>query len=298
MPGTKNRLKCEACGASWVMAVPSFKTDAGWNSSSGARLADLACRMRVDEHRSSCPWRSRRCSPTLYIGARRWSGSIEAITELVENASSVHSIILDHSTTSVLLNIVHPITQTSITDLTSAADVLRSKSTALDHLRASPDTLLLALFGWFSDRTPPPASTSPRSSTSSIPTRTVSCALCHRQIGLWSLLAGHSLATQSSIDLVNSHRDYCPYRDESGGFDLADYEGIECVPVLRWQAHLTLIQRFLDRQIPLTQATTRPHRLETLMQGFMVQETTSVSDPQIWALDFVKGTLSSTAKPT
>ncbi|EGG01994.1 uncharacterized protein MELLADRAFT_72880, partial [Melampsora larici-populina 98AG31] len=346
--GTKNRMKCESCQATWVLAIPSTQSDTGWSSASGVRLTHLGCRMRVEEHRNSCPWRKRRCIPTIYTGALRCSGGFEAASELIETAANLEQLLAQETTQTTALNTEHPLAQVAIDTLFMATKILTNKTPQSVPRVTSASTLILALFGWYPDSiefqhssvpSPPgtptsrscaPQAATPRSSSSGRPSsalssRTLSCKLCHRQIGLWSILIPtpteivDSTPRRPPTNLLTSHRDYCPYRDQVGGFDQSDYQNFETTPRQpTWQAHLSLIERFVERHRKASQAAAEPNCLENLMKVFregndqkrsssggtisfhpevnqILCSSTSRSDTQIWALGFVKGTLSKCA---
>ncbi|KAH9812588.1 C3HC zinc finger-like-domain-containing protein [Melampsora americana] len=336
--GTKNRLKCESCQATWVLACPSTKSDSGWSSTSGVRLTQLGCKMRVEEHRNSCPWRKRRCAPTIYTSALRCSGGFEAASELLETAAALEQLLAEETTQTTALNTEHPLPQAAIDTLLLASKILNSRTPQSNPRVTSVLTLILALFGWHPDSieshlsaapsrpgTPAPQSSSHGRPSSSLSSRTLSCKLCHRQIGLWSILVSPSpeavdpTQRRPPTNLLTSHRDYCPYRDELGGFDRSDYETFELtLPQPTWKSHLSLIERYVERYQQASQAAAEPNCLENLIKLFkdshnlnrlssegsmrsypelhrILHSSTSRSDTQIWALGFVKGTLSKCA---
>lgn len=139
---------------------------------------------------------------------------------------------------------------------------------------------------------------------SPLKTRILSCRLCHRQIGLWSIFIPCSPDTDTDparppVHLVGSHRDYCPYRDQWAGFDPSDYQIFDphC-PELLWHTQFMLIRRFAERHQLASQVATQPNCLDNLMKTFLDSDenlpgpTRSIADTNIRAVEFVRGTLS------
>ncbi|KAG0145494.1 hypothetical protein CROQUDRAFT_658546 [Cronartium quercuum f. sp. fusiforme G11] len=316
VPGTKNRLKCEVCQATWVLAVPSVKAEAGWGSPSGIQLAKLGSQMRVEEHRKACPWRKRRCTPNIYSRAMRWSGGLEATTELVQIATGIEELLSDQLESMSLTKIEHPLSEADFQFLSAAVDIIKRKPSQSSPQMVSDSTLIFALFGWFAGPIPPlspsrPASPMPSNHRLSVSTvtqvsplknRTISCQLCHRQIGLWSILSPSlpdTAPARPSLNMITSHRDYCPYRDNLAGFEESDYQAFDPhPPELTWKANLLLIRRLVERHQHANQAATQPNCLDNLIRTFMdtnessFRPPSSRSDSQIWALGFVKSRLS------
>ncbi|KAI8459434.1 C3HC zinc finger-like-domain-containing protein [Phakopsora pachyrhizi] len=299
----KNRLRCDACGSSWVLATPS-KGD--WSTNSGKQLAELGIRLRTDKHQVSCPWRSRRFPSSIYR-ATRWNTSTEAAKSLFRVAERFQSSVFHDGQPSIQLE--HPLSNSDVTALTTAVSILLSStlnkkpaSNSTSTSTVSEQCLILALFGWdikslttitlssqletcmslrTSQTVAPSSLNQPTSKAtdsnnnlnSTEELEIISCSLCHRQV-IFSRLT-------QPFNVLTEHRDYCPNFDSRCGFE--DLE-----PALTtWQILLGLIKKFIERQ------GGQPSTLEEVVERF--KSLNQCKSPQTGVLNFVRDALTTSS---
>ncbi|KAA1112997.1 hypothetical protein PGT21_018074 [Puccinia graminis f. sp. tritici] len=251
----KNRLKCVCCGATWVLATPS-KGD--WGSSSGAQLVTLGIRMRTEQHRSSCPWRSRSCPHSIYH-TPRWKSSRETFEALIKVAVEISDALFSNAR--AVFQVQHNLPDRVVTTLSIALQTENSSGSTLPS-RSCPttDALILALFGWSIKRVPAgrrdsshsmaalpsiqgsnPASGRSTTLPESDDLPSLHCRLCHRQ-------ALPSPTSTKAFNPVHEHREYCPFIDPHAGFDPPQGPSAAADSRPGWHARLEAIQNVLDRQ--------------------------------------------------
>ncbi|OAV99946.1 hypothetical protein PTTG_01440 [Puccinia triticina 1-1 BBBD Race 1] len=247
----KNRLKCICCGATWVLATPS-KGD--WSTSSGAKLAVLGIQMRTDQHRNSCPWRSRSCPPSIYR-IPRCKSSRETFEALIKAATEISDALFFPA--QPVFQIQHTLPDQVVTTLSIALQSQHTSATTVPS-RSCPttDALILALFGWSIKRVPrgkrdssqsviaqPSVQTSDHSVALAEPCDLPSlyCRLCHRQ-------ALPSPTSTKSFNPIHEHREYCPFIDPHAGFDPPPESAAPLDSKPGWKTRLGAIQNVLDRR--------------------------------------------------
>ncbi|PLW14372.1 hypothetical protein PCASD_04687 [Puccinia coronata f. sp. avenae] len=263
----KNRLKCMHCTATWVLPTPS--NNRPWSSPSGTQLAALGIRMRTEQHRNTCPWRSRCCPPSIYRPPH-FNTSQQTLEALVNTATEISHSGLFHSD-NPMLQVQHTLSEQDITTLSIALQSSQLSSNPDSHLpsRSSPTipALILALCGWSiklvrsgrreSSQSITPANIPSDQESNNPPSNpptclaaeaSLYCKLCHRQ-------ALPSPASMKPFNPIHEHRDYCPFIDPQAGFEAPrdnDHDhDLAAVAISRtpgWQAHLHAIQNVLSRQ--------------------------------------------------
>ncbi|KNZ49303.1 uncharacterized protein VP01_50g7 [Puccinia sorghi] len=229
----KNRLKCLNCHASWVLATPS---NGDWASSSGLQLGTLGIRMRTDQHRPACPWRTRHCPPIVYAPPRSKT-SQETFETLIKTATEISDALFPNGITP--FQVQHTLSEQAVTTLSIA---LQSSSNSSTRNCPTTAALILALCGWSvkliqAGRRESSDHMSQQGSAS-LPEASLYCKLCHRQA-----LPSSKSPTNKTFDPIHQHREYCPFIDPHAGFDEP------LLPVSAgWQAHLQAIQNVVDRQ--------------------------------------------------
>lgn len=270
--GGKDRLVCGSCGRSWVVSTPSAASG-GWNGEAGRLLETKVVVSVLEAHDRACPWRTRPCQPGLY--RLSWTGPKGAAEDVVERARAIEaSGVFDEDDEDSDerdpndLPIRHPLEAEDLEGLAAAATLILSQRAARAQTRlasrlqtpepgASTQTsiplpptpaLVLALFGWTVESSPPPTLPAPSTRAPSTfrgsvpppassrrgsvippsPTKAsapaqapstdaiLSCSLCLRRFGAWTLVADDRTA-RKPVDVLREHRDFCPYVDPLAG---------------------------------------------------------------------------------
>ncbi|MBW0483624.1 hypothetical protein O181_023339 [Austropuccinia psidii MF-1] len=314
----KNRLKCQDCQASWALVIPLKDK---WSTSTGSQILDLGKQMRVNQHRPSCPWRTRR-SPTSIYHIPFWKTTKAAIDDLSANALQLaQSFFIDSIHP---FEIQSPLDDQSISTLSACLQMLPPNPSIHQTDSVIPiSALILALFGWIVK--PLPAHTknfdstrrlslNSQTSSSSISILTSSqpavstqslqlsqahsttqnqptlyCNLCFRQALIPTL-------SSKPFDVVLEHRNFCPYVDSNCGFDPSELppNGTLLKSQLGWQKRFEVVKNFIKRKgFEQVEFST----LENILKSFdVIQNHPSYpglsSSPQLSVLNFVKSTLS------
>lgn len=272
----KNRLKCETCAATWVLATPS---NGDWKTNSGCQLAQLGQKMSIDQHRRWCPWRTRRCSSSVYR-CSPWGNGLKTIQLLVYGAKEL----LNHISSDLCLE--HPLAQEDVKLLITAASMMPGPDSPVCDLRnkiGHSDALILTLFGWTvnpslkilakSQHPTPSLSNDGQNLYSHLqplcgdtqPPITLSCAFCHRDAMFPS--------PSKPFNTLTEHREFCPYLDSQSGFfdsssSLPSSSNLKAV----WELHLFMIRNFVERQL------NKPSTLKHLVDQFCLTSPRSAGE--------------------
>lgn len=302
----KNRLSCQTCRATWVLATPS-KDD--WDSVGGKKLAELGRQMRIEQHRTSCPWRKRRCPSSVYH-IPRWKSARDTVVALLEIATHIDCSFFSNGQPTFQLE--HPLSDQAVKTLSIVLQSQTHSSNSPNPSRRclTVEALILVLFGWtakpLQDNSLKPSGlaignltsqgtgiarlTSDSVDRSSSPgrnpglesidelTSSLYCELCHRQ-------ALPSKTTTKNFNPIKEHREYCPFVDQARGFEGADSKSIDSLA--GWQVHLQIFEKFIERLHPHSHSSDDqdPHSqstcitLESIAQHFHPPSYSSFTGP-------------------
>ena len=181
-----NQLECTICGAQiWDEVSKTLNYE-------GERNASLSLKERLNEtHKDQCPWKNNP-SPKTFLKFQIKSDQT-MFTNVILRKQSIRKAInndnddINNTTTSQTKKRKRTIQNNFNLNITNMSTFQENKfvSTCKDSL------LLLSLFGWSSGS----------GSKDNNENKTLKCALCNRQVGLWN-----------EMDPLNSHRYFCPLR--------------------------------------------------------------------------------------
>ena len=240
----KERVACAGCGREVVVKLENEEEIEGssgedmegddWRVSAQQQLVEKYSGMIVSEHEEGCLWRSRGCDGTILISC------IQCSVLMIVSPATIYRLPLTHPTTSLnelgqryesLASISSEIPSSLSTPGSFDIEMLSrqlsfifsssssSDASVPDHIQESPQllneqALTLAFFGWQVE--------------SCHVTGLATCNACFRRLGLWLFRSKPSLsegveddeAIMSRLDVVEEHRDYCPWinvSSQSGG---------------------------------------------------------------------------------
>ena len=173
-----NQLECQICGAQILDEVSStLKFEGECNAS-------LSLVERFNEaHKDNCPWKNN-VSPRAFLKFQIKSDQT-VFTDVIIRKQKLRKMLQNFSASSSNSRKRKREICLNVTDI--------SKLSNIPFLSSCSDRLLmLSLFGW-------------NSGSSDIENNekcgTIKCTLCNREIGIWN-----------TVDPLNSHRYFCPYR--------------------------------------------------------------------------------------
>ncbi|KAI5814111.1 C3HC zinc finger-like-domain-containing protein [Pyronema omphalodes] len=178
----KNRVRCVTCKNELLVKVESDDEV----TEAGRELVEKYEDMVIDAHDESCLWRKRGSDDTIYrLPLQNSSQARPAFSARYNSLLKIR--------TSIPPKLSYP------AEVDPAA--LHYPSECSDHGPVDETAALLALFGW-------------QNMDPGIPSL-VTCSACFRRLGLWLFQEKEGEASVCRLDLVEEHRDYCPWINAS-----------------------------------------------------------------------------------
>lgn len=206
----------------------------------------------IEGHSESCLWRQAGCKNDIYrlpiVRSAVWQSEVRdryvSLLGMEKDISNLQIKLLDAKPEpeKLLEDLPSSLLQPPPEDKENAGGE-SAQSTSLD---SNPETrsraLQISLCGW--------------KGTTESNTALFSCDACFQRIGLWMYQAdykrpGHAQADDeedqdedaSSLDLVEMHREHCPWRNASSQCATGDYAGLPA-----WRIMWTIIARYAETQ--------------------------------------------------
>ncbi|MCJ1395643.1 hypothetical protein MMC18_008529 [Xylographa bjoerkii] len=244
----KDRVACSACRKELVMILePDEPADCkgeedivsdekDWRRNAQNDLVEEYASMITTAHDEGCLWRKRGCDATIQrLNLTHPATTLEALRMRYESFVRLKirlptslryppSLPLD-DLSKQLISILHPPLSFDVT-------------TTLDNGILDKEALKLALFGWQAE--------------TEHDLKLATCNACFRRLGLWLYLpredvngsSGQKEAIVSRLDLIEEHRSYCPWINESSqnGDPLPQAATPESAGFAGWEILVKVIQ--------------------------------------------------------
>ncbi|KAJ2813956.1 hypothetical protein FBU31_007379, partial [Coemansia sp. 'formosensis'] len=193
-------LKCTQCAAKLIAELPDDLT-----GSEEIRWIERLNQMLQTSHNANCPWRSHECSESIY--SVPLATSQETVDEVCRHAADLLGFAgllpaTEHPLSSFQNGLLRDLRRKVITLHDEKSE---SETSLMDGDVAS--ALVLALFGWRTDR--------------SMPRPAIKCEMCFRSTGLWLFQSASGscigvaagVASEKSetqpFNVVYEHRSFC-----------------------------------------------------------------------------------------
>lgn len=169
----KNRLLCEICGASWVVAS---REGMSWEAASA--LVEKQKGQLVSQHKNLCPWKDRQCDPSIYriplkapsLMAKELKLKSLSLEKQIEGVAIKHPLTPTQAQTLVsTLASIHLNDSSFNMELPPADAVSQTQlASPLSNNELSETAAIVSLFGWTLAPSLGPADRSNRVTASSI----------------------------------------------------------------------------------------------------------------------------------